>query len=163
MPEPFTVADYRERTAALDVRGGAVVSGSSRRSTRRYLVDALGRLGPGFVGVTQLPAPRRAMSRSSSSTAPACGRCASTSCAAARRALRISRTLAGRAFALAGWHAEVYVDGRELAELEAAGRAGSRGRASTTSGFTRDGLPALLRLAGARGQGQGVGLRARDA
>jgi predicted TIM-barrel fold metal-dependent hydrolase len=56
LPDPFTVDDYRARTANLGVVGGAVVSGSFQAFDRSYLVDALERLGPGFVGVVQLPA-----------------------------------------------------------------------------------------------------------
>ena len=106
VPEPFTVDDYRERTARLDVRGGAVVSGSFQAFDQSYLVDALERLGPGFVGVTQLPASAGddeilALDR------------------AGVRAVRFNlfrgagapledlEELAGRVFALAGWHAEV--------------------------------------------------------
>lgn len=56
VPDPFTVADYRCATADLGVHGGAVVSGSFQGFDQSYLLDALGRLGPAFVGVTQLPA-----------------------------------------------------------------------------------------------------------
>jgi predicted TIM-barrel fold metal-dependent hydrolase len=56
MPEPFTVEDYRARVDGLGVAGGAVVSGSFQAYDQTYLVDALERLGPGFVGVTQVPA-----------------------------------------------------------------------------------------------------------
>ena len=55
LPAEFTVAQYRARTAALGVVGGAVVSGSFQRFDQDYLLDALARLGPGFVGVTQIP------------------------------------------------------------------------------------------------------------
>lgn len=144
VPEPFTVDDYRERTAGLDVRGGAVVSGSFQGFDQAYLIDALERLGPGFVGVTQLPASAGddeilALDR------------------AGVRAVRFNlvrggsapledlEALAGRAFALAGWHAEVYVDGRELAAHEA--RLAALPRASIDHlGLHEEGLPALLRL-----------------
>jgi predicted TIM-barrel fold metal-dependent hydrolase len=53
--DPFTVADYRERIAGLGIAGGAVVSGSFQAFEQGYLVDALAALGPGFVGVTQIP------------------------------------------------------------------------------------------------------------
>ena len=56
LPEPFTVADYRERTAHLDVTGGAVVSGSFQAYDQTYLLDALEQLGEGFVGVANVPA-----------------------------------------------------------------------------------------------------------
>src|SRR3990170_2945822 len=56
LPEPFTVEDYLERTSTLDLVGGAVVSGSFQGFDQSYLLDTLERLGPSFVGVTQLPA-----------------------------------------------------------------------------------------------------------
>lgn len=56
VPDAFTVEDYLERVSSLGVRGGAVVSGSFQGFDQNYLVDALGRLGDGFAGVTQLPA-----------------------------------------------------------------------------------------------------------
>ena len=54
-PDPFTLGDYRARTAELPVTGGAVVSGSFQGFDQSYLLDALAGLGPGWVGVTQLP------------------------------------------------------------------------------------------------------------
>src|SRR3954447_26063794 len=56
LPDPFTTEDYLARVAALGVVGGAVVSGSFQGFDQTYLREALRRLGPGFVGVTQLPA-----------------------------------------------------------------------------------------------------------
>src|SRR3954470_9834693 len=52
LSDPFTVDDYRERFRA---DGGAVVSASFQAYDQTYLVDALQRLGPGFVGVAQVP------------------------------------------------------------------------------------------------------------
>ncbi|MDP8977422.1 MAG: amidohydrolase family protein [Actinomycetota bacterium] len=118
VPEPFTVADYRARMAALplDVVGGAVVSGSFQGLDQSYLRDALGRLGAGYVGVTQLPATvpdERILALD----------------AAGVRAVRFNlrrggserlerlEELAHRVFDLVGWHVEMYVDGRDLADL----------------------------------------------
>lgn len=55
VPPAFTAADYRSRTRSLGVVGGAVVSGSFQGHDQSYLRAALAELGPGFVGVTQLP------------------------------------------------------------------------------------------------------------
>ena len=54
-PEPFTVSDYRSRVDGLEVVGGAVVSGSFQAFDQTYLIDALQQLGPGFVGVANVP------------------------------------------------------------------------------------------------------------
>src|SRR5919206_5246603 len=56
LPDPFTVRDYVERTSTLDLAGGAVVSGSFQGFDQSYLIHALERLGPRFVGVTHVPA-----------------------------------------------------------------------------------------------------------
>jgi predicted TIM-barrel fold metal-dependent hydrolase len=103
VPEPFTVDDYRAATAAMDVVGGAVVSGSFQGFDQTYLLDALERLGPGFVGVTQLPAT---VTDEEILALDAAG------VRAVRFNLRrggaLDEELAHRVHELAGWHAEVY-------------------------------------------------------
>lgn len=54
LPDYFTIADYRDRTSDLNVRGGAVVAGSFQGTEHDYLVAALREMGTGFVGVIQL-------------------------------------------------------------------------------------------------------------
>ena len=71
LPEPFTVGDYRARTAHLDITGGAVVSGSFQAYDQTYLLDALEQLGEGFVGVANVP-DDISDARSSPSTPAAC-------------------------------------------------------------------------------------------
>jgi predicted TIM-barrel fold metal-dependent hydrolase len=102
-PEPFTVEDYRSATATVDVVGGAVVGGSFQPSDQAWLLDALERLGPGFVGVAQLPAT---VTDDEILALDAAG------VRAVRFNLRrggsLDETLARRVYDLAGWHAEVY-------------------------------------------------------
>ena len=115
-PEPFPVDAYRAQTAGLDVQGGAVVSGSFQRHDQAYLLDALARLGPRFVGVTQLPA---------SVTDAEIRRLDAAGVRAVRFNLRRGGAatpdempaFAARAHAVAGWHAEVYADGADLPAL----------------------------------------------
>ncbi|MCA1729984.1 MAG: amidohydrolase family protein [Actinobacteria bacterium] len=144
LPDFFTVEDYLERTVPLHGVGGAVISGSFQAFDQGYLIDALKRLGPSFVGVTQLPAsvPDEEVLRLH---------------AAGVRAVRFNlyrggsesldylERLALRVHDLAGWHAELYVDSKDLPEL------GPRlatlpGVAIDHLGMTRDGFSALLRL-----------------
>lgn len=149
LPEPFTVADYRARTASLgevgvEVAGGAVVSGSFQAFDQGYLVAALEALGPGFVGVTQIPAdtPDAEVLRLHE---------------AGVRAVRFNvqrggsaplddvDRLARRVHDLAGWHAEFYLDARALPDLAA--RILALPAASVDHlGLHADGLPHLLRL-----------------
>ena len=55
IPDEFTIENYYERLRDYSIQGGAVVSGSFQGFDQTYLTSALKRLGPGFVGVTQLP------------------------------------------------------------------------------------------------------------
>lgn len=144
LPEPFTVEDYLERTKTLDLEGGAVVSGSFQAFDQSYLIDALERLGPSFVGVTQLPV---AVSDEEVLRLHAAG----------VRAVRFNlyrggseslghlERLALRVHDLAGWHAELYVDSKDLPELEP--RLAALPRVAIDHlGMSRDGYSALLRL-----------------
>ncbi len=106
LPQPFTVDDYRKRVSALGVAGGAVVSGSFQAFDQSYLVDALARLGEGFVGVANL---RADVSDEEITALHAAG----------VRACRANlhrgsdfdfERLARRAHEIAGWHLEVYGD-----------------------------------------------------
>ena len=117
LPERYIARDYLERTEAYNLKGGAVVSGSFQAFDQDYLVNALARLGAGFVGVTQLPntvtneeiieldlagvrAVRFNMKRGGSED------------------VKYLDEMAHRIHEVAGWHVELYVDSRELADLK---------------------------------------------
>ncbi|QVQ54905.1 amidohydrolase family protein [Spiractinospora alimapuensis] len=156
-PPPFTVADYDARAKGLGIVGGAVVSGSFQAFDQTYLLDALQRLGPGFVGVTQLPADTPD----------------STILDLAERGVRAVRfnvrrggsapvdamdTFARRVHDLAGWHAEFYVDAASADELGP--RIAALPAASVDHlGLSAAGLPNLLRMveAGVRVKATGFG------
>lgn len=116
LPPVFTCADYLKRTERLHIVGGALVSGSFQAFDQTYLLAALKELGPSFVGVTQLPisvadeeilrlhrhgirAVRFNMRRGGSET------------------MDHIESLAKKVYEIAGWHAEIYVDAKELDEL----------------------------------------------
>ncbi len=116
LPDEFTCEAYLERMKGYCLAGGAIVSGSFQALDQTYLVDALKKLGPRFVGVTQVPATVTdeellALDR------------------AGVRAVRFNLkrggseevnhldSLARRVHELVGWHVELYVDSRELAAL----------------------------------------------
>ncbi|NLU83184.1 amidohydrolase family protein [Rhodococcus sp. HNM0569] len=116
LPEPFTIDDYRARTAHLGVTGGAVVTASYQNMSQEHLVAALEQLGPGWVGVAQL---------SSDATDRDILELDRAGVRAVRFNLRRSATdlkklteQALRAYDLAGWHAEFYVDATLLLSLE---------------------------------------------
>lgn len=116
LPPTLTCDDYRARLAEYDVRGGAIVSGSFQAFDQAYLRDALERLGPGFVGVTQLPDDV-----DDDTIVPLADN--------GVRALRFNfkrggghaperlERMAQRVHDLAGWHIELYIDSRDLADL----------------------------------------------
>ncbi len=157
LPDSFTVADYQHRVAAFTVTGGAVVSGSFQGFDQGYLLDALHRLGAGFVGVTQLSADVSDAHLHTLHTAGV-------------RAVRINLrrggsetldhldTVAHRVFDVVGWHTELYLDSRDLIELYP--RLAALPRISIDHlGLSCDGLPTLLRLVegGARVKATGFG------
>ena len=116
LPQSYTVADYRARTEAYRLCGGAVVSGSFQGFDQSYLESALRQLGPGFVGVTQLP----------HGTADAeIERLHGLGVRAVRfnlrrggsESVRHLTSMAQRIDAVAGWHVELYVDATTLVEL----------------------------------------------
>lgn len=157
LPEPFTVADYLAQATPLGVVGGAVVSGSFQGFDQGYLLNALGLLGPDFVGVTQLPA---SVTDSQLQALDAAG----------VRGLRFNlrrggseqldqlEFLARRVHEQVGWHAEFYIDSRELPQIESRLlRLPAIG--IDHLGLSADGLPSILRLAerGARIKACGFG------
>lgn len=145
LPPAFDVHAYLAATSDYQLAGGAVVSGSFQGFDQSYLVAALERLGPGFVGVTQLP---HTVSDDEILRLDAAG----------VRAVRFNlkrggsaqiehlETLALRVYELAEWHVELYVDSRELAALEP--RLVSLPAVSIDHlGLSREGLPSLFSLA----------------
>lgn len=145
LPEPFTVADYRRRVSDLGIAGGAVVSGSFQGFDQGYLIEALRALGPGFVGVTQLPADAddarildldRAGVRAVRFTVARGG----------SADLDDLERLARRVHGLAGWHAEFYIDARTIDETLSRRIAALPAASIDHLGMHEDGLHALLRL-----------------
>ncbi|OMH35216.1 2-pyrone-4,6-dicarboxylate hydrolase [Tersicoccus sp. Bi-70] len=142
LPDPFPVPAYRHRVAALDVRGGAVVSGSFQGFDQTYLLDALAQLGPGFVGVTQLPetVTDAEITRLDDAGVRAVRFNVRRGGSAAVEALE---PLARQVHDVAGWHAELYIDARDLPDLLPVLR-----RLPAVSidhlGLHADGLPHLL-------------------
>lgn len=116
LPDEFTCENYLDRMKGYRLAGGAVVSGSFQALDQTYLVDALKKLGPRFVGVTQVPATVTDKELLELDRAGV-------------RAVRFNLkrggseevkhldSLARRVHALVGWHVELYVDSRGLASL----------------------------------------------
>lgn len=170
VPDPFTIADYRSRTAELGVAGGAVVSGSFQGTDQSYLICALKELSPTYVGVTQLK------SSVEDEEVIELDR-------AGIRAVRFNvlrggsediqklESMAKRIYDLTKWHVELYIDSQMLTEhmdvleqlpkysidhlglsksgLENLYQAVEKGARVKAAGFTRcdfDVLPALKQI-----------------
>jgi predicted TIM-barrel fold metal-dependent hydrolase len=154
-PPPFPADGYLARAKPLGIVAGAVVSGSFQGNDQTYLEDALTRLGPGWVGVTQIApdVPEAEIIR-----------LAAIGVRAVRFNLFRGRidnvddivALATRVHAIAGWHAELYVDAAAL-----------RPHVATLSklpqicidhlGMTEAGLPVLRDLVAAGGKVKATG------
>ncbi|MEE9214468.1 MAG: amidohydrolase family protein [Thermodesulfobacteriota bacterium] len=116
LPDEFTCNAYLERTKSFKLIGGAVISASFQGFDQTYLKDALHKLGPDFVGVTQLPA---SVSDEEIIELDVIG----------VRAIRFNvvrggsesidhlETLAKRINDIAGWHVELYIDSSGLSDL----------------------------------------------
>ena len=157
MPDAFTAEDYLERVKAVDLCGGAVVSGSFQAFDQSYLFHALKVLGPTFVGVTQVP---QTISDQELKELDNSG----------VRAVRFNvrrggsedvrhlEKFARRVHELLGWHTELYVDSTELAGLFEA--LASLPKVSIDHlGLSKAGYPTLLKLAerGVRVKATGFG------
>jgi predicted TIM-barrel fold metal-dependent hydrolase len=98
----------------LGVIGGAVVSGSFQANDQTYMIDALGKLGTGWVGVTQI---------ANDCPDAEIAKLGKVGVRAVRFNILRGRiddiddivALATRCHAVAGWHAEFYVDAASLA------------------------------------------------
>lgn len=157
VPPHFPLDDYLAEVRPLGVTGGAIASGSFQGFDQTYLIDVLGRLGEGWVGVTQIPNdyPDREIARLA---------------ALGVRALRFNLfrgridniddviALATRCHAVAGWHAEMYVDAATLAP-HTGKLACLPGLCIDHLGMTEAGMPVLLDLisAGCKVKASGFG------
>ena len=157
LPPVFSAADYRARTAGLDIEAGTVIAGSFQGTQTEYMYDALAKLGPTFVGVIQVPAT---VSDEEILKLNAAG----------VRAVRFNLyrggsagiedldRLARRVHDVADWHAELYVDASTLTDVM--GTVANLPRLSIDHlGMTQAGLPNLLALAerGAKVKATGFG------
>lgn len=146
-PPAFPLDAYLARAKPLGVVAGAVVSGSFQGDDQTWLMDALPRLGAGWVGVTQIPndCPDAEILRLN---------------AIGVRAVRFNVfrgridtvddivALANRVHAVAGWHAELYTDAAALRPHVAA--LSKLPRLSVDHlGMTDAGVPVLLDLVAA--------------
>ncbi len=116
LPEPFGCGDYLSRMSGYNLVGGAVVSGSFQGFDQGYLVEALGVLGAGFVGVTQLPATVSDGELLYLNDAGVRGLRFNLKRGGSEGVEQLE-SMARRVYELVGWHVELYVESRDLGEL----------------------------------------------
>lgn len=116
LPAAFTADDYLQRTRALPLAGGAVVSGSFQAFDQGYLLAALEQLGPAYVGVTQLPTTVTDEAILRLNRAGVRGVRFNLRRGGSERVGKLE-AFAHRVYEVAGWHVELYVDARDLAGL----------------------------------------------
>lgn len=144
VPDEFTCDDYKKKAQNLGIVGGAIVSGSYQEFDQTYLKAAMKNLGASFVGVTQLPA---------SATNQQILELHKEGVRALRfnihrlgiKELSDIETLAHRVYDLVGWHIELYVDSKQLADLYSL-ISDLPAVAIDHLGLSRRGFPALLKL-----------------
>ncbi len=117
LPHKFTIEDYREKTKKINIVGGAIVSGSFQAFDQNYLIDSLNILGKNYFGVVNIPyniqniqlqklkeanivAVRFNLKRGGSETADNLEK------------------LSKRVYNRFNWHTEIYVDCKNLKELD---------------------------------------------
>ena len=144
-PTIFSAQNYLQQMHPYNLVGGAIVSGSFQGFDQTYLIAALKKLGPSFVGVTQLPA---SVSDNEIMALNKVG----------VRALRFNLQrggsaqlseldrLARRVYDIAGWHCELYADAAELAPLFTI-LVNLPAVSIDHLGLSKAGLPILLKLA----------------
>lgn len=113
IPAPFTALDYLGAVKPFPMRGGVVVSGSFQGFDQTYLSSALRKLGPEYVGVTQLPydTPDDEIKRLSSIGVRGIRFNIKRSIGMEIEKMEI---LAQRAYKIGGLHVELYIDAKDL-------------------------------------------------
>ena len=116
LPGAFTCDDYLARMQSYRLCGGAVVAGSFQAFDRSWLLDALDRLGPSFVGVARLPADTADDEILELDRASVRGLRFNLKRGGSESPNEIE-SMAKRVHEIAGWHTELYIDSGKLQDL----------------------------------------------
>lgn len=116
MPSPFTTEDYQKNLSSINVIGGAIVSGSFQKFDQTYLINALQKLGPNFVGVTQLPYDTSDEQILELQKYGVCGLRFNVNRGGSEGISHLDY-FARRVYELADWHTELYINSEALPEV----------------------------------------------
>ena len=157
MPDAFTSEDYLDRLKAVDLCGGAVVSGSFQAFDQSYLSHALKVLGPSFVGVTQVPQTVSDQELQELNVAGVRAVRFNVKRGGSEEVAHLEK-IARRVHELVGWHTELYADATELGGLFET-LVSLPAVSVDHLGLSKAGFPTLLKLAekGVRVKATGFG------
>ncbi|WP_109436089.1 amidohydrolase [Aquimarina sp. AU119] len=116
LPPAFTVENYKQQTKEFNSVGGAIVSGSFQAFDQEYLIHALQKVGNNYVGVANIPF---------NLADEELRRLQNSNIVAVRFNLKRGGSetidklpqLSNKLFDDYGWHTELYVDAKNLKEL----------------------------------------------
>ncbi len=157
VPDYYTAYEYQQRLANYQLAGGAIVSGSFQGLDQTYLTATLEKMGPTYVGVTQLDHNTPDDEILALNKAGVRGTRFNLKRGVAE-SLDDLENFAKRIYELAGWHIELYIDSKELAGLKQ--RLLKLPSVSIAHfGLSAEGFPELLALAekGVRVKATGYG------
>lgn len=116
LPPNFTIENYQDATENFEIKGGAIVSGSFQKFDQEYLVDSLGKLGENYFGVANIPMEmeQNELNRLNKSNIVAVRfNLKRGGSEGIKNLVKLSNQL----FDEYNWHTELYVDSKDLKEL----------------------------------------------
>ncbi|PJZ71438.1 2-pyrone-4,6-dicarboxylate hydrolase [Leptospira perolatii] len=146
LPDPFPISDYQPWVQKLGINGGVVVSGSFQAFDQTYLIDALKTLGKNYVGVTQISVHTADSEIFELAKAGVKGIRFNVKRGGSESLARI-RELANRVYDLVGWHAELYIDAKEIDEFLFKLFISLPKISIDHLGLSKEGLPTMIKLA----------------
>ena len=116
LPPEFTVDNYIGRTRDLNIKAGALVSGSFQGFEKDYLISALGQLGENFVGIIQIPVETSDEEILKLNEAGIRGVRFNVAAGGSEKLANLE-ILANRVYELCGWHVELHIKSSEIKDL----------------------------------------------
>lgn len=116
LPLNFTIEDYQKKTQDLGIVGGAVVSGSFQKFDQEYLIDALNKLGKNYFGVANIPMHMRLADLEKLNKSNIVGVRFNVKRGGSEGIDNLVE-LSNRLFDKYNWHTELYIDSKDLKEL----------------------------------------------
>ena len=117
MPSSFKVNDYLNNTKALNMVGGAVVSGSFQAFDQEYLINALQLLGDNFFGVANIPIGMSEIELQRLNNANVVAVRFNVNRGGSEKLEHVEK-MSNDLFERFNWHTELYIDSKDLKVLK---------------------------------------------